>query len=281
MCCSNQLDFQNQLIHMNIYKRRQAVIASKLLGGHWSCVFCCHMFMSWGPLVFGCLLCLSFPYCVFAHTSGALERRCIADNKIDKTTCKVMDSGLMADECACLMDRIKCYPRSDCRYSAFEIKADLVCMLPIFESMFDDNCADYSDHMRAIWTWQLVFAWLFCVILFASVVGYFALNAQNQERRKLPQDGCIAATALAFTIVITFVWIGGMASLFFVFIYIIAAGVIYFGFIYGVGMEQQRTVDGSAQAVDFMSGKQQDHQIDIPTADVMQGTTNTDTMSRE
>jgi len=46
-----------------------------------------------------------------------------------------------------------------------------------------------------------------------------------------------------------------MALLFFVFIYIIPAGVIYFGCIYGVEFEQQHTVDGSLQAGDTVSSK--------------------------
>ena len=153
----------------------------------------------------------------------------------------------MDDECACLLDQIKCYPRSQCNFADFEKRADVVCMLPIFESIFRDNCAIFSDHMLPWHAVQLGLAWSFCAVLLFGVLVYFAFSTQNRNSSTWQQDGCITATAFALTIVVAAVWIGGMASLFFVLVYIIAVSFVYFGCIYGVDMPPQHKHAGFVQ----------------------------------
>ena len=165
----------------------------------------------------------------------------------------------MDDECACLLDQIKCYPRSECNFAAFEKMADVACMLPIFESIFDDNCADYSDRMQPWRAVRLGLAWSFCVVLLFGVLGYFAFTTRNDgysSRRQ--QDACIAITAFVLTILVAAVWIGGMAALFFVFVYVIAVCVVYFGCMYGVDMPRQHTGSGSVQNIGTGSSGQHD-----------------------
>jgi hypothetical protein len=120
-------------------------------------------------------------------------------------------------------------------------------MLPIFEGIFNDNCAHYSDLMRPWYSVQLGLAWFFCIVLVVGVLGYFACSTQNRNSSWWQQDACITATAFVSTVVVAAVWIGGMASLFFVMVYIIAICVVYFGCIHGVDMPQQHTDSGLVQ----------------------------------
>ena len=105
---------------------------------------------------------------------------------------------------------------------------------------------------------RLGFAWCFCVVLLVGVLGYFAYSTQYREASRWQQDGCITVTAFASTIVVTVVWIGGMASLFFVIVYIIAISVVYFGCIHGVDMAQQHPDDGLVQNIGNKSSGQHD-----------------------
>jgi len=199
------------------------------------------------PSFFFVSLCCGF-YHVFAtaaHLTGALERRCSNHYNFGSRSCRIHRNGFMDDECACLLDQIKCYPRSECNFADFEKRADVACMLPIFESIFRDNCAIFSEHMLPWHAVQLGLAWSFCAVLLVGVLVYFAYSTQNRNSRRWQDDGCITVTAFASTIVVAAVWIGGMASLFFIVVYIIAICFIYFGCIYGVHVPSQHKHGGS------------------------------------
>ena len=175
----------------------------------------------------------------------------------------------MDDDCACLLDRIKCYPLTECDFDEFQVEADVMCQFPIFKSIFDDNCAHYSEHMEAHNALQAGLAWLFCVFVFAGFICYFIVSTQYRDPRKFTQDGCITASALIFTIVVAFIWIGGMVSLFFVLLYIGSGFMIFFGCIYGIDVDHGRTVDGSRPLADMAPSKLQEMNPNVPAANVV------------
>jgi len=208
--------------------------------------------------------------CVDAHLQSDAERHCAQSFNFAQTTCKRHAvSGMMDDECACLLDRIKCYPKIECDYADFERESDLKCQFPIFQTIFNDNCAHYSDNVPVDNTLQMGLAWVFAVIVLVAFVAYFAVTTQYRNPRRWAQDGCITATALGFTIIVTFIWIGGMTSLLFVFLYIVAGLFIFFGCINGVNMQQGRTVDGSDLHDESSAGKHEGTYPSITTADVV------------
>ena len=223
--------------------------------------------------IFTVLLCENVG--VDAHIQSDAERRCARSFNFAQTTCKRHAvSGIIDDECACLLDRIKCYPKIECDYADFERESDLKCQFPIFQTIFNDNCAHYSDNVPLDNTLQIALAWVFAVFVLIAFVGYFAVSTQYRNPRQWAQDGCITVTALGFTIIVTFVWIGGMTSLLFVFLYIAAGLFIFFGCINGVNMQQGRTVDGSDFHDENSSGKHDGKYPAIPTADVVYQTGN-------
>jgi len=207
---------------------------------------------------------------VDSHLQNDAERRCVRNYNFAGSTCRRHTvSGMIDDECACLLDRIKCYPKIECDYADFVRESDLKCLFPIFQSIFDDNCAHYSDNMPVDNTLQVGLAWVFAVIVLVSVVGYFAVSTQYRNPRQWAQDGCITVSALGFTIVVTFIWIGGMTSLLFVFLYIGAALFIFFGCINGVDTRQGRTVDGSDVHDEKLAAEYEEHHSTIPTANIV------------
>jgi len=169
------------------------------------------------------------------------ESTCLVYHRIlqQKGVCS-RDAYGTTDDCACLLDKIKCYPHSKCTRNQF-LRDRIFCDMPLDTGIFYDNCALLHDHDNTMNNTEDVLAWIFFIILSLGLLAYVIQVVYTRDFRDgmtILDTGPLIVLEFLFFLLFWF-WFGELYAwinlLIFLFLYTI---LIVFGFLIDLRQDQ-------------------------------------------